>query len=62
MYDYVSSRNTLDKDVSILRAKQEGALLTTAETVIFQLVEKAGTPEFKEISELIKGNESNPKS
>jgi nicotinamidase-related amidase len=60
--DAVSSRNVLDKDVSILRAKQEGAKLTTAETVIFQLVKKAGTEEFKEISELIKGKEPNPKS
>lgn len=60
--DAVSSRNTLDKDVSILRAQQEGALLTTAETVIFQLVEKAGTEEFKKISEIIKGKETNPES
>lgn len=31
-----------------------GAVITSVETVIFQLLEKAGTPEFKAISPLIK--------
>ncbi|MBW2983723.1 isochorismatase family protein [Candidatus Woesearchaeota archaeon] len=52
--DAVSSRKHLDKDVAVLRAKQQGALLATTEMIIFQLLKKAGTPEFKEISEIIK--------
>ncbi len=31
-----------------------GAVITNTETVIFDLLKVAGTPEFKEISKLIK--------
>jgi hypothetical protein len=31
-----------------------GAVLTTVESVLFELLERAGAPEFKEVSKLIK--------
>ncbi|MCX6006312.1 MAG: hypothetical protein NTZ34_03510 [Chloroflexi bacterium] len=35
-----------------------GAIITTTEIAIFQLLKKAGTPEFKAISPLFKNKES----
>jgi nicotinamidase-related amidase len=52
--DAISSRKLSDKAIAVERAKQEGALLATTEMIIFQLLEKAGTPEFKQISEIVK--------
>ncbi len=52
--DAISSRKLSDKAVAVERAKQEGALLATTEMIIFQLLEKAGTPEFKQISKIVK--------
>jgi hypothetical protein len=34
--------------------RDAGAVITCTETVLFQLLEKAGTPEFKTISKRIK--------
>jgi len=31
-----------------------GVVLTTVEAALFELLERAGTPEFKQISQLIK--------
>jgi len=34
--------------------ERAGAIITSSETAAFQILEKAGTPEFKEISSLLK--------
>lgn len=52
--DAVSSRHELDHQTALQRLQQEGARLTTAEAVLFELMERADTAEFKEISKLIK--------
>ena len=52
--DAVSSRNPYDKKIALRRAMQEGILLTTVESALFELCVVAGTDEFKAISKLVK--------
>ncbi len=52
--DCISSRNPYDKEVAITRAIQEGAAITTAEALLFELTEGAGNKNFKAISKLVK--------
>ena len=52
--DCISSRNTADKEVAVERMRQEGAIITTCESVLFELARVAGTEEFKAISKLVK--------
>jgi nicotinamidase-related amidase len=51
--DAVGSRFEQDKEVALRRLERSGVVLTTAETALFEWTEKAGTPEFKQISRLI---------
>lgn len=52
--DAVSSRKTTDADAALARLQNSGAVITTAEAALFELLERAGTPQFKEISQLVK--------
>lgn len=52
--DCISSRKESDKDMALIRAQQEGVLLTTSEAILFELTRKAGTDVFKQISRLVK--------
>ena len=52
--DCVGSRRAEEKAIGLQRAIQEGVLLTTVEAVLFELLEVAGTEEFKAISKLVK--------
>ncbi len=52
--DGISSRKASDTEVALMRAQSEGILLTTTESILFELTRKAGSPVFKEISRLIK--------
>ncbi len=52
--DCISSRRESDKTGAIERAKEEGALTTTYEAVLFELLGEAGTPLSKKIQRLIK--------
>lgn len=52
--DCISSRRSADYETALLRARQEGALLTTYEALLFELLGKAGTQESKIIQRLIK--------
>ena len=52
--DCTESRKASDKETAYRRLEQAGAVLTTTEACLFELLEKAGTPEFKTISKLIK--------
>ena len=52
--DAVSSRDPKNTAVAIERATNAGAVPTTTEMALFELCERAGTPEFKEVQRLIK--------
>ena len=52
--DCVSSRRELDKTVALRRLADAGAVVTTAEALLFELCEKAGTDTFRALSRLVK--------
>jgi nicotinamidase-related amidase len=52
--DAVSSRSEIDRDTGIHKMERSGAVLTTVETALLELVGAAGSDEFKEIQRLIK--------
>lgn len=52
--DCVSSRRLSDKASAIARMRQEGAIVTTCESVLFELCRHAGNERFKAISGLVK--------
>lgn len=52
--DCVSSRKLHDKEISIERARAEGAIVTTYESLLFELTGGAGHEKFKQISNLVK--------
>jgi nicotinamidase-related amidase len=52
--DCVSSRRPLDKETALERMRQEGAIISTSESILFELVNVAGTDTFKQISKLVK--------
>jgi len=51
--DAVSNRYAIDHEYALRRLEHAGAVLTTAETTVFEWVGAAGTPAFKEISRLV---------
>lgn len=52
--DCVSSRKLSDKEIALRRAEQEGAVLATGESLLFELLRQAGSESFKKISVLVK--------
>ena len=52
--DCVASRKESDREIALRRLEKSGAVLTTTEACLFELLEKAGTDEFRAISKLIK--------
>ena len=52
--DAVSSRKKLDWEVAIDSIEKGGGEITTTETILFELLKKAGGSEFKLISNLLK--------
>ena len=52
--DCVSSRTLANKEIGIEKMKQLGAKVTSVEMALFELMETAKHPKFKEISNLIK--------
>ena len=52
--DSVSSMNRGEIKIALERMRQAGAVITTSDSIIFQLVNDANSPKFKEISALIK--------
>ncbi len=52
--DCVSSRRLNDKHMAIARMRQEGAVITTYESMLFELLRHSGTDEFRAISKLVK--------
>lgn len=52
--DCISSRSLYDYSTAIAELRDLGARISSAETVIFELVHDSSAPEFKQISQLIK--------
>ena len=54
VWDCIRSRNPADRDLALERSRQEGALISSSESVLFEILRKAGSEEFKAISRLVK--------
>lgn len=52
--DCVTSRSLTDKATSIERMRSSGAIITSYESVLFELTRTAGTDQFKAISKIVK--------
>jgi nicotinamidase-related amidase len=52
--DATSSRSLENRDMAFQRLRYSGVVITTTEMVIYELLEKAGTDEFKETLGLVK--------
>ncbi|HTL59093.1 MAG TPA: hydrolase [Candidatus Limnocylindrales bacterium] len=52
--DAVSSRTAENHRIGLDRMRDAGALIVSTEMILFELVEKAGTDEFKQILSLVK--------
>lgn len=53
--DAVTSRRELDRQTGIDRMGRAGAVISSTEMIIFELLHKAGTEEFRALLPLIKG-------
>jgi len=51
--DAMSSRNRVDHEIALQRMTHSGAILTTTESIIFELCKTADRKEFKEIRNII---------
>jgi nicotinamidase-related amidase len=51
--DAVGSRHELDYERGLERMQRAGATVTSVEAALFELLEQAGTPEFKAVQKLI---------
>lgn len=52
--DAVSSRTAENRVLALERLRQSGVFIVSTEMILFQLIDRAGTGEFKAISKLIK--------
>jgi hypothetical protein len=52
--DCTNSRKEFDRDIAIERARQSGAIITTYESLLFELCVSSKNEVFKEISKIIK--------
>ena len=52
--DAVGSRSALDREVGLRRMTDAGAVPTTVETALFEMLGKAGGDEFKQVQGLVK--------
>ena len=51
--DAVGSRHEQDRERALERMQAAGAVISTVEAALFELLERAGTPEFKPVQRLI---------
>jgi nicotinamidase-related amidase len=52
--DATSSRTSANRDAGLARLRADGVEIATTEMALFEWLGKAGTPEFKELSRLIR--------
>ncbi|HBH49225.1 MAG TPA: hydrolase [Bacteroidales bacterium] len=50
----IGSRKAEDKQIALWRMRDVGSIMTTYESILFELCKQAGTDEFKAISKLVK--------
>lgn len=58
--DAVGSRGRLDHDTALERLRQEGAFITTVESVLFEWCHRCDTDRFRAMLEIIKANPPRP--
>jgi hypothetical protein len=58
--DAVSSRSAENKRIGLQKMERAGAVLTSVETALFELLGRAGTDEFKQVQRLILEYAPNP--
>jgi nicotinamidase-related amidase len=51
--DAVGSRHAIDYERGLARLQRAGAVVSTVEAALFELLERAGTPQFKAVQKLI---------
>ncbi|MCO6465758.1 MAG: isochorismatase family protein [Bradyrhizobiaceae bacterium] len=54
VHDAVSSRHEFDIQVAVNRMRHHGVIVTTVESLLFEILGSANAPEFKQISEIVK--------
>jgi nicotinamidase-related amidase len=52
--DATSSRTVANRDAGMARLRGDGVEIATTEMAVFEWLGRAGTPEFKELSKLIR--------
>ncbi len=52
--DAVGARGAIDHETALRRMESSGATLTTTESALFEWCQRAGSPQFKQISALVK--------
>jgi nicotinamidase-related amidase len=52
--DAVGARGSIDHEIALRRMDSSGATLTTVEAALFEWCARAGSPEFKQISQLVR--------
>jgi len=52
--DAVGSRHEIDREMAIERMRHAGAVITTTESALFELLHRAGTPEFIKVLKIVK--------
>lgn len=57
--DAVCSRRSGDHEVALARLRSAGAQVTVVESAIYEALERAGTPEFRAVLELVKAHPLN---
>jgi len=50
----VDSRTADNWEIGLSLMREAGAVITSAETIIFQMLKRAGTPQFKEMLKIVK--------
>jgi Amidases related to nicotinamidase len=54
--DLTGSRNDFDRDIALRRMSDSGVHIVTSEMAMFEWCQIAGTPEFKQLSSIVKGS------
>ena len=54
--DATCSRRATDHEIGLARLRDAGAQITVIESVLYEALERAGTPEFRAVLELVKAH------
>ena len=54
--DAIGSRGRIDYEQSLERMRQDGAFVTTVESVLFELCQRCDTPKFKAMLDVVKAS------